>query len=211
MIHPITRAFFLAAILLACPTCTTTLSTNLNDTSASTTDTSSSNDTGVALSCEAYCTTIMANCTGDNQQYGGKAQCLASCKAFPVGAASDTSTNTLGCRTYHAGAASGDAKLHCPHAGPSGQNACGSPCEGYCQLAMMYCTEANKAKVYDSNTDCMTTCAKAKTDIPYTVKTTDGNEAACLIYHAQEASVAPADHCIGDLAKKDGVTSVTCK
>src|ERR1035437_5528950 len=55
--------------------------------------------------CTAYCTSIMGACTGANQQFTGMDQCVNSCKAFPVGTAADTAGHTLGCRTYHAGAA----------------------------------------------------------------------------------------------------------
>ena len=46
----------------------------------------------------------------------------------------DTTGNTIGCRLYHAGAAAADPVLHCPHAGPTGGNVCGSWCDNYCQL-----------------------------------------------------------------------------
>jgi hypothetical protein len=34
--------------------------------------------------------------------------------------------NTLECRIYHAGVAAGDAAFHCPHAGPTGAEVCGT-------------------------------------------------------------------------------------
>jgi hypothetical protein len=81
--------------------------------------------TGAELSCDAYCASIATNCTGANTQYGMLDFCMASCESFPVGAATDTSGNTLGCRTYHAGAAAGDPAVHCVHAGPGGAGVCG--------------------------------------------------------------------------------------
>ena len=179
-------------------------------------DTGAISDTGTggALTCQDYCTTIMANCSGQNQQFTGMDQCLNSCKAYPLGAAADKAGNTLGCRTYHAGAAKGDATTHCVHSGPGGAGVCGANCDGYCQIAMMYCTATNSAAVYATLADCKTACAAfpdtAKLDVTNTTLQ-EQKQVACLLYHSQEASVAPADHCNGDLAKDDaGNASATC-
>ena len=162
-----------------------------------------------SMACVTYCDAIMSACTAGDQQYTNKANCLNSCKAIPPGMMGDKSGNTLACRTYHSGLAAmaGNAKTHCPHAGPGGDGVCGSNCEGYCQIATMYCTDANMAKVYDSSMACMTDCATRKTDIKYNIAIDAGNEVACLLYHVQEASSAPVDHCLGDLA----ATSMQCK
>lgn len=179
-------------------------------TTATTTDggTDGTSTSGSAApGCSDYCTTIMANCTAANQQYTNAQNCANSCKAFPAGSAADTSGNTLGCRSYHARAAKGDATTHCPHAGPSGDGVCGDVCDGYCQIALMYCTAQNSAQIYTDAADCMADCKAHKTDQRFNVNVQEGNEQACLVYHAQEASSAPADHCTGDLAK----TSPSCK
>ena len=162
-----------------------------------------------SMACESYCTAIMGACTGADQQYTNMENCVNSCKAIPAGMAGDKSGNTLACRTYHSGLAAmpGNAATHCPHAGPGGDGVCGANCEGYCQIAMMYCTTANMAKVYDSPAACMTDCATRKTDVKYNIAVDMGDEVACLLYHVQEASSAPMDHCLGDLA----TTSMTCK
>jgi hypothetical protein len=145
------------------------------------------------------------------QQYTTMMNCLNACKAFPMGAASDTSGNSLGCRQYHANLAKMDPATHCPHAGPGGAGTCGSNCDGYCQIATMYCTDSNMAKVYSSVSDCTMTCGQFPDNVPYSIAVQDGKSTACLLYHSQEASSAPADHCLGDLAKGDGgVLSVTC-
>jgi hypothetical protein len=178
----------------------------------------------------AYCTTIMKNCTGGdgsvgdggmmdptktNQQYSEMQNCLNTCTTFPVGTAADTSGDTLGCRTYHAGAAAMNATLHCPHAGPGGDGTCGDLCTSYCRIVAKYCTAANMAgPIYTSDADCMAWCKATKSDLRYNIAIQAGDEQACLLYHSQEASVVPPDHCNGDL-KKDpmimGHGSVTCQ
>ena len=172
-----------------------------------------------APDCAGYCATIMANCKGDgsdggmgaNQQYTTLINCMNSCKAMPVGSAADRAGNTLGCRSYHAMAAKGDPVLHCPHAGPGGAGVCGANCDGYCQIAMMYCTASNMAKVYSDLNDCKTTCMSVPDDARYSIAVQEGPHQACLLYHVQEASTVPPDHCLDDLAKGDGgIKSVTC-
>ncbi len=176
---------------------------------------------GGGLSCDTYCAAIMANCTSTtpadggnpvgNQQYTDMNNCMNSCKAFPVGTASDMMGNTLGCRIYHASLAKSDPVMHCPHAGPGGDGTCGSNCEGFCQLAQMYCTPANEAGVFMSLSDCMSQCGMFPDTTKFNIGVQDGSSTACLLYHAQEASSAPPDHCIGDIIKDDaGDKSTTC-
>ena len=83
-----------------------------------------SGGTSSALSCDAYCTTVMANCTAANSQYADTAACKSACAPWPAGTASDQSGATLGCHTYHAGAAKSDPGIHCAHAGPTGGGIC---------------------------------------------------------------------------------------
>ena len=140
--------------------------------------------TGDDPTCAAYCTAISASCTADNAQYGDEQACNAYCEgagAIPVGAVDDTAVNSVGCRTYHADVASqaGNAELHCPHAGPSGGDACGTYCENYCHLAMTNCTGG--AALYDDNAACMTACADISTDGHFSDKGHDNIQ--CRIYH----------------------------
>jgi hypothetical protein len=164
-----------------------------------------------SLSCTSYCAMIQAACTADIQQYSDMADCMNSCAAFPVGAAGDTAGDTLGCRATYAKKAATSAAMavaQCTHAGPGGDGVCGDNCSGYCDIAMMYCTDANMAKLYDTRAACMTDCARRDTDMKLDTGTgarTDmGNEVACLLYHAQMGSVAPVSHCLSDLAIADG-------
>jgi hypothetical protein len=212
----------LATFMISSVSGCSSASTNASSDAGAASDGSSGGDTGAsadtgtggALTCQDYCTTVMANCTATNQQFTGMDQCLGSCKAYPVGAASDKAGNTLGCRSYHAGAAKADATTHCVHSGPGGAGVCGANCDGYCQIAMMYCTAPNQAAVYATLAECKTACAAfpdtAKLDVTNTTLQ-EQKQVACLLYHSQEASVAPADHCNGDLAKDDaGNASATC-
>jgi hypothetical protein len=152
---------------------------------------------GSAPTCAAYCAKIAMNCTGDdagnNVQYMDSATCMTYCTsaaAWPAGSSADTSGNTVGCRLYHAGAAAADPVLHCPHAGPTGGNVCGSWCDNYCQLMAKNCTGSNA--VYDAQT-CMTKCATIPT--MGQVNDTAGNSIQCRIYHLGAAATDPVTHC----------------
>jgi hypothetical protein len=183
-----------------------------SSTSSSKASTSSGSTSTGAMTptCADYCSKIMSACTGDNAQFNSMDNCIASCAAYPVGTAADMAGNTLGCRSYHAGAAATNAATHCAHAGPSGDGTCGDVCDGYCQLAQKFCTGANQ--VYTDLADCKATCATAMTDVRFSVSPEPaGPEVACLVYHAQEASLVPEDHCPGDLTKDAGGPSITCQ
>ncbi len=154
---------------------------------------------GGGPTCADYCAKITRNCTSGGDGGGGHAQyaSLAACTSYcttnagwPAGATGAMSGNSIACRLYHAGAAAADPATHCPHAGPSGGNICGSWCDNYCQLMARNCTGANA--VYDAAT-CMTKCAT----IPSNGMPGDqvGNTVQCRIYHLGEAGTDPALHC----------------
>jgi hypothetical protein len=159
-------------------------------TGGPTTDDSATTDPTGALSCEDYCATIMTNCTGAVQQYGAVENCVASCAGFPPGTEADMGGNTLGCRTYHAGAAAMDPNVHCVHAGPGGANACGSNCEGFCAVAQTACPDA-----WPDAGACMTACGGFADMEPYDASDVGGNTLACRLYHLTAAAVDPATHC----------------
>jgi hypothetical protein len=163
---------------------------------------------GNQLSCSAYCTTIAANCTAANAQYGGAdatATCMANCAKFPMGTAADMSGNTLGCRNYHAGAAMTNPGVHCTHAGPGGAGMCGDNCLGFCNLVQTACTGANPSPYADMGA-CMTACGGFATTPAYSAMTTSGNSFACRLYHATQAVSLPAPHCM-----HVGAVSPTCQ
>jgi len=69
--------------------------------------------------CEFYCDQFMASCVDTTIAYTSRAACLTSCAGFDAtGMWSDTTGNTLQCRTYHALVATqGDLNnTHCVHA-----------------------------------------------------------------------------------------------
>lgn len=101
--------------------------------------------------------------------------------------------NTLGCRTYHAGAAAGDPTTHCVHAGPGGAAACGSNCEGFCTLALETCTGGNEQ--WATMAECMTECNGYDQTEPYDTSDTAGDSFACRLYHLIAAIDDPELHC----------------
>lgn len=112
--------------------------------------------------CAAYCAAVQANCTGANAQYQSNAECLTACALMPLGAASDTSGNTVGCRTAHAGFAMATPTPHCWHAGPFGYGACGDECDNFCALTEAYCSKDagyNGPPPYNNATACKNDCA----------------------------------------------------
>ncbi len=140
--------------------------------------------------CESYCDSIGANCSGTHTQYGSLATCMASCAGFLPGTPADTGGNTLGCRTYHAGAAKDMPEVHCTHAGPGGNGACGANCDGFCTLAAHACPEA-----WADETACQTACATFAPEESYDATDVAGDTFACRLYHLTAAALDPVTHC----------------
>jgi hypothetical protein len=151
---------------------------------------STGDDTGVASDCAGYCDLIEQNCGGEFTQYGSKDTCLTTCAAFAPGAAGDMAGNNLACRIYHAGAAAMADDVHCTHAGPGGDTACGSNCEGFCAIAGKYCPEA-----WADNDACIVACTGFDATEKYDASDVGGNTLACRLYHATAASFDAATHC----------------
>jgi len=84
--------------------------------------------------------------------------------------------------------------VHCRHAGPGGDGACGGNCESFCTLVLGSCTGGNAQYNGDMNT-CMTACAGYATTPAYNSGVTMSNSYACRLYHATAASMNPAVHC----------------
>ena len=136
-------------------------------------------------SCGEYCGTIQSAC-GDTgalaSQYADAATCNSYCDdwaAIPLGAAGDTTGNTVGCRLAFARAAlEGDVGA-CAVAGPTGGDVCGSWCDNYCYLAMTHCTDGDA--LYPNLGVCMNTCAELPSSGEPTTLT--GDSVQCRINH----------------------------
>lgn len=158
------------------------------------TDAGTDAGTPTAPTCASYCAAMAKNCTGPNAQYVTEASCLGTCSAFAQGTTGATSGNTLSCRAYHAGASPADAAQHCPHAGPAGDGACGSNCEGFCTVAVAKCA-TNFADIPSCTTACN---GFAMNTAHYTANTSTGNNYACRMYHLSVAATDAASataHC----------------
>ncbi len=134
-------------------------------TDAATADSGSGTDAPTAdspspgtISCAQYCDQVTANCAGDlldaapgtsGMRYVTKQGCLNACAKTPTGNLNDVSGDTVGCRQYHSGVASGNPTLHCPHAGLSGVDICSTSldageipgaCQSLCDRTMALCS-----------------------------------------------------------------------
>lgn len=173
----------------------TTVTTN-NETNNPTNNQTNQTNNGTPGTCDAYCDTVMANCTGDDEQYDSREACIDYCEnvaGWDPGSTTDTDGNTIGCRIYHGGApAAGEPATHCPHAGPTGGDVCGSWCDNYCQLSSRNCSGANE--LYADDAECMAAC----TDIPAsgTAGDVEYDTVQCRLYHAgAPAAGDPDTHC----------------
>ncbi len=153
-----------------------------------------------APTCATYCAAVTASCKDANAQYKSVEDCLTYCSVqskIPAGSLKDIGGNTLGCRLYHAtvaGQSVENAPKHCPHAGKSGGNTCGTWCENFCSLSKGNCVAA--LYPFKDDAECATKCAA----VPATGvnNATAGNNVQCLIYHAGVAGSdanAAKDHC----------------
>ncbi|MEP7119836.1 MAG: hypothetical protein ABJE95_02955 [Byssovorax sp.] len=174
------------------------------------TSATSSTGTGApaTLDCASYCTEVMANCTGADEQYKSHESCLSICATFKTpGKLGDTDGNSLGCRIYHGGGPAVMAPdTHCAHAGITGGDkdvtdampgVCGEGCDAFCDAALVICAGANKQ--YDTKELCLTDCKSFKVDTAaYSTADVDKNDFGCRAYHltvaATDAMSATA-HC----------------
>lgn len=117
-----------------------------------------------ALDCNYYCDTIIATCTGANNQYLNKATCMSMCtNGIPNDAgAGATSGNSLACRMYHvsvAATSTSNATTHCPHAGPYGYGQCGDICPDFCHQYFTSACKTDTTTGWTSEGACNTGCA----------------------------------------------------
>jgi hypothetical protein len=190
---------------------TTTGGDTTTTTTGGSTTTSTSSGGAMAASCDTYCTAITKNCTGQMAQYTDAAGCKAACADITtLGKPGDKSGASLECHAYHADAAAMDAKLHCPHAGPTGgdkkvsdtmEGACGDGCTSFCEIAMKACSSA---KPYPDMAGCTADCRKFKdsavdySSAYYAQMANWKDDFGCRMYHLAVASTsadAAKTHC----------------
>ncbi|HTE54709.1 MAG TPA: hypothetical protein VK698_27835 [Kofleriaceae bacterium] len=151
---------------------------------------------GVAPTCTEYCTRVTTNCSGLNIQYTDMAECMSYCGAIAWTPGVDDPAqdgDTLGCRQYHAGAAgsTGMPDVHCPHAGPTGANVCGTACDVYCDNLEKNCA-ADTVK-YADRAACTAACAGMTEGTPADAA---GDTAFCRVYHSGVPAFTDATtHC----------------
>ena len=153
------------------------------------------------ITCSQYCTEVVSACTGPNTQYiaSGEFDSQSICESYCdfagwiPGFESDATGNSIGCRYYHAKAAlAEDPVLHCPMAGPTGADVCGSWCDNYCELASQSCVADNA--IFESNEECMTACAEFDTEGK--INDSQGNTVQCrLNYLGAPAFGDPETNC----------------
>lgn len=110
-------------------------------------------------SCDRYCDLLSESCTGEHLQYASDEACLAFCAHLPEGKAGEIGAATLACRQYYAGNPSRtDPAQHCRAAGPfGGDNACGSRCKAFCDVALSACGSVANPP-YATQPDCQSAC-----------------------------------------------------
>jgi hypothetical protein len=143
----------------------------------------------ITLDCVSYCGANIAACTGELAQYSSMSSCLGACEHVPVGALTDDTGNTLGCRVYHTEFARQDAATHCEHSGPGGGLICGATlCESFCTVAPIICPTQWQAGT------CLARCAALGSAPPYSINSM-GNTQQCRMYHLTLATTDPATEC----------------
>ena len=148
---------------------------------------------GVA-SCRTYCETVQANCVLKNKQYTSIDTCMGICAVLPPGEADNPIGNTRACRYDNAlkAESTGEPDLHCPVAGPGGEDTCGPNCSGYCAAMQDICPG-----YFASYQACEASCATT-TDLPgFNVSPANqiGNTVDCRLYHVSAATVDSDEHC----------------
>jgi hypothetical protein len=155
-----------------------------------------------ATPCGAYCTAVMTYCTGTNAQYPSFDSCLGACAPLPLGNASDTSGDTLGCRGHYAVLAQSSPATACANAGATGGGdvsgdggtggACGDACEAFCTITQAVCTGTNKQ--FADIPTCLSNCAAftPTQSPPFSTGDTTTNDFGCHMNQVLFASAGGA-------------------
>jgi hypothetical protein len=154
------------------------------------------------LDCVEYCDEIMAACTGVEQQYDSLDHCLGFCTALDLGNTGDSGVNTVTCRREQLGSlVLAESDLHCPIAGPTGENPalgaddiCGGVCEAYCDVLQVTCpTEFDQT--FSDKATCEFDCDLLVDLGIYDHTIQSGDSVQCRIWHLTASTLAPTTHC----------------
>jgi hypothetical protein len=156
-----------------------------------------------ALGCDAYCFEIQALCSGPDAQFDSIESCLGFCDALTLGNEGDIGTSTIACRQRELGVATlvTEPDVHCPIAGPAGENSnegaddtCGGACEAYCEALEATCA-ADFADAFGDFDSCLSDCDLLPDLGAYDASIQDGDSIQCRLYHLRAATGAPVPHC----------------
>jgi hypothetical protein len=156
-------------------------------------------DAAALSACQVYCNAIMSACTGASAQYPTMGSCLGSCAAYPAGAPTDTSGDTLGCRSHYLPQALTTPATYCAYAGPAGgavfgdggpaaSVTCGDGCDSFCAIVMTVCTGTNTQ--FANTAVCLSGCNSnaALRNPPYSTADTTLNDNGCRMFYATSAA-----------------------
>jgi len=172
--------------------------------------------------CNYYCDFHLQTCTGANQYFSNKADCLAECMAYPDSANPTNLYDIVGsgdswdCRAYHLNVAASNVgkdsnavAAHCAHSSQSGADTCGDYCMNYCDDMAYYCTGTNSQ--FNSPHDCLDACAKYPRNSTGTLQNpiVGGNSFECRKYHVMAGALANQEdiHCVHAGPSGGGVCS----
>jgi len=141
--------------------------------------------------CTNYCQLINSYCVGANTQFYVPNDCNLICPTYSLNATTGIYDDSYECRFHHLGYVINGTfpNIHCPHAGPTGGNTCGTACSYYCDLHIATCTGTNA--YFQSKTDCLAECmaypdSANPTNLSYAV--ISGDSWDCRAYHVGVAA-----------------------
>jgi hypothetical protein len=160
-----------------------------------------------SLSCDSYCSIVLANCTGQFAQYRSKQECLSVCALLPPGGPLSLSDNSVSCRQAEATLASLAPDDHCANAGPAGNGKCGNTCDGYCSVVLSACKPSDSKHSLPNLAKCTELCLD-RTDLgDYGVSATlgydHGKTQQCLLSHATAATTSGTKECESAVGKSE--------
>jgi hypothetical protein len=143
--------------------------------------------------CKDYCSTVLANCTGEYAVYNDMPGCLGFCRHLDAGASVEPEPNTVACRARQAEFAEREPEVHCKAAGPGGNGVCGSDCDAYCQVYPEVCPDTYE---YPDTKSCLKACRGLIDQDSFDVARDHGGDTVeCRLVHTVSSTTLPAMHC----------------